>query len=98
MGSFSSGSQTPAKSSASNTTGKPVFRIRDGALSVSVFIKERAKGDPYAFVVPERAYKDKDDKWVNTSTLYADDLLAMAELLRVAHHELKIKANISKGD
>ena len=98
MGSFSSGSQAPAKGSASSSTGKPVLKLRDGALSVSVFVKERAKGDPYTFVVPERAYKDKDDKWVNTPTLYVDDLLGMAELLRQAHVQLKVKMDSAKGE
>jgi len=98
MGTTQSGSQTPEKSAAQNNTGRPVLKLRDGALSVSVFVKERAKGDPYAFAVPERAYKDKDDKWVNSATLHVDDLLAMAELLRLVHSRLKVKADIQKGE
>ena len=96
MGSSQSGSPTPETSSA-KTTGKPYLKVRDGALSVSVFSRARSKGDPYVFAVPERAYK-KDEDWVNTSTLHVDDLLPMAFLLMQTHARLKTKTETNKEE
>ena len=88
MGTPQSGSHAPANN-ASQTTGKPFLKLRDGTLSVSVFSRERDKGDPYSVIVPERAYKDKSGKWINTSTLYESDLLQMSLLLQQIHARLR---------
>ncbi len=79
-----------AQNKVPKTNGKPIFKMRDGTLTVSVFSMERPKGDPYVFIVPERAYKKGED-WFNTSTLHADDLLSMAFLLMQAHSKLRTK-------
>lgn len=88
MGNPQSGPAAP-ENNAANNTGKPFLKLRDGTLSVSVFSKERDKGDPYSVIVPERAYKDKAGKWINTSTLYEGDLLQMALLLQQVHARLR---------
>ena len=88
MGTSQSGPAAPANNAAQNS-GKPFLKLRDGTLSVSVFSKERDKGDPYSVIVPERAYKDKSGKWINTSTLYEGDLLQMSLLLQQIHARLR---------
>jgi hypothetical protein len=88
MGTPEAGQSAP-ENNAAQTTGKPHLKLRDGTLTVSVFYKDRQKGDPYAVIVPERAYKDKNGKWVNTSTLYEADLLQMAMLLMQTHARLR---------
>jgi hypothetical protein len=88
--------QTAPETNAAQTTGKPFLKLRDGTLSVSVFSKDRPQGDPYHVIVPERAYKDKSGKWVNTSTLYEGDLLQMALLLMQTHTRLKTSIESSE--
>ncbi len=89
MGTTPEAGQTAPENNAAQTTGKPYLKLRDGTLSVSVFAKERQQGESYAIIVPERAYKDKSGKWVNTSTLYEGDLLQMAMLLMQTHARLR---------
>ena len=89
MGTPESGPAAP-ETNAAKTTGKPFLKLRDGTLTVSVFSKQNAKGDPYSVIVPERAYKDREGKWVNTSTLYEGDLLQMSKLLAETHGQLRL--------
>jgi len=97
MGTHQSGPAAPANNAAQNN-GKPFLKLRDGTLSISVFSKERDKGDPYSVVVPERAYKDKSGKWINTSTLYEGDLLQMAFLLMQTHARLRTSIESEKQE
>jgi len=71
-----SDSQQGAKSSAERK-----LKIQDGLRSVSVFNRSRDDGAKHQFVVPERAYRDKNKKLVNTHILHEEDLLPMAALL-----------------
>jgi hypothetical protein len=43
------------------------------------------EGKTYYSATPQRSYKNGDDTWKGTDSLNADDLLAMAELLREAY-------------
>ena len=45
----------------------------------------------YYTVNPTRSYKQGDDAWKETDSLNADDLLAMAELLREAYAWIKVQ-------
>ena len=97
MGNPQSGPTAPV-TNAAQTTGKPFLKLRDGTLSVSVFSKDRPQGDPYSVIVPERAYKDKAGKWINTSTLYEGDLLQMAFLLMQTHAKLRTSIESEKKE
>ena len=97
MGHSQSGPTAP-ETNAASTTGKPFLKLRDGTLSVSVFSKDRPQGDPYSVIVPERAYKDKAGKWINTSTLYEGDLLQMAFLLMQTHAKLRTSIEAEKKE
>lgn len=65
------------------------FKLRDGTLTVSVFAKPAAKDKTHLFVVPERAYRDKNDEWKSTHLLHEEDLLRMSLLLSEAYSRLR---------
>ena len=90
--------QQPPDQNAAHTTGKPFLKLRDGALSVSAFRKSRPKGEAYVFISHERAFKDKQDEWVNVSMLHPSDLLPMAFLLMQAHARLNTKNDAPKRE
>jgi hypothetical protein len=70
------------------TMSKPAHKIRDGVLQVTIWKNTTEKGAYYT-VNPSRGYKSGDDIWKETDSLNADDLLAMAELLRDAYAWIK---------
>ena len=67
---------------------QPAHKISDGALRVTIWKNTGEKGAYYT-VTPSRGYKNGDDIWKETDSLNADDLLAMAELLRDAYAWIK---------
>ena len=67
---------------------KPAHKISDGALRVTIWKNTSEKGAYYT-VTPSRGYKNGDDIWKESDSLNADDLLAMAELLRDAYAWIK---------
>jgi hypothetical protein len=67
---------------------QPAHKIADGALRVTIWRNTSEKGTYYT-VNPSRGYKKGDDAWKETDSLNADDLLAMAELLRDAYAWIK---------
>jgi hypothetical protein len=69
---------------------KPAHKIADGALRVTIWRNTSDKGTYYT-VNPSRGYKKDDDAWKETDSLNADDLLAMAELLREAYAWIKMQ-------
>jgi hypothetical protein len=62
---------------------QPAHKIRNGVLQVTIWRNHSDKGTWYS-VVPSRSYKQGDD-WKVSDNLYADDLLATAKLLDLAH-------------
>ncbi len=81
---------TPA-SKESTSSARRVLSLRDGSLSLTVFSKDResdGKTREHVFVVLERSFK-REDKWENTNLLHVEDLLAAAEMLRLAY--LKVR-------
>ncbi len=69
---------------------KPAHKIRSGVLQVTIWRNQGEKGSYYT-VNPSRSYKQGDDIWKETDSLGADDLLAMAELLREAYVWIKVQ-------
>lgn len=94
MGSSHDEAKRPASQNEDATSSaKPSFKLRDGPLSVSVFAKSKAKGEVHLFVVPERAYRDKDKNWVSTHILHEEDLLRMSLLLMNTYARLRHKSD-----
>jgi hypothetical protein len=63
---------------------KPAHKIRIGVLQATIWRNTGDNGTWYS-VVPSRSYKQGDETWKETDSLNADDLLAMAKLLDLAH-------------
>ena len=100
--SFMSTSHTEAKRPASTqpdakSTAKPAFKLKDGALTVTVFVRNKDKEDQQIFIVPERTYKNKDNEWASTHILHQDDLLSMSLLLEKAYSRMKIQLDEPKS-
>ena len=78
---------------ADTSSARRQLRLQDGGLSVTVFTKLPGKSGQgektHTFIVPERAYRDGDDKWVNTHLLHIEDLLPMARLLIGTYDRLR---------
>jgi hypothetical protein len=72
-----------------NTMSSPAHKIRDGALQVVIWRNMSTSGQTYYTVNPIRSYKQGEETWKETDSLNADDLLAMAELLREAYAWIK---------
>ena len=70
---------------------KPAHKIRDGVLQVTIWRNTSNDGKTYYTVNPTRSYKQGDEPWRETDSLNADDLLAMAELLREAYVWIKVQ-------
>ncbi len=62
---------------------QPAHKLRFGVLQVTIWRNTSDKGTWYS-AIPKRSYKQGDETWKETDSLGADDLLAMAELLRQA--------------
>lgn len=68
---------------------QPAHRIQDGTLKVTIWRNTSTEGKTYYSVNPQRSYRQGDDTWKETDSLNADDLLAMAELLREAYRWIR---------
>jgi hypothetical protein len=62
---------------------KPAHKIRNRALSVTIWKNESEKG-PWYSVTPSRIYK-QGDQWKESDSFGVDDLLPLAKLLDQAH-------------
>jgi hypothetical protein len=71
------------KSETAPAKTKPVHKIRDGAIDISIWKNEGDKGVWYS-VTARRSYK-KDDQWKDADSYGQDDLLVLAKLLDLAH-------------
>jgi hypothetical protein len=71
------------------SNAKPAHKIRDGALSVTIWRNDGDKG-PFYSITPSRSYK-QGEEWRESDSLNADDCLAMAELLREAHAWIRMQ-------
>ncbi len=71
-------------------TNTPAHKIQDGCLKVTIWRNHGERGNYYT-VNPTRSYKNGDETWKETDSMNADDLLAMAELLREAYAWIKIQ-------
>lgn len=70
---------------------QPIHKLRDGVLQVVIWRNTSTEGKTYYTVNPQRSYRQGDDTWKETDSLNADDLLAMAELLREAYAWIKMQ-------
>jgi hypothetical protein len=67
---------------------QPAHKVRDGVLQATIWRNQGERG-PYYSVNLSRSYRQGDETWKETDSLNADDLLAMAELLREAYAWIK---------
>ena len=79
---------TPPAHSLDEGNSKPHFKLKDGNISVTVFAKTKGK-DVHLFVIPERSYRDKQDKWHTTHILHEEDLLRLSLLLMKTYAHLR---------
>jgi hypothetical protein len=70
---------------------QPAIKFRDGTLQVTVWRNTSTGGQTYYTANPTRSYRQGDDTWRETDSLTADDLLAMAELLREAYAWIRMQ-------
>lgn len=63
---------------------KPIKTFRARTLSVSIWENKQKDGNTTYSIQPTRSYRDKDNNWHKTQSLFEKDLLVMAELLRKA--------------
>ena len=64
-------------------SNKPVHKLRDGAIEISIWKNEGEKG-PWYSVTHRRSYK-QGDAWKEADSYAADDLLRLIKLLDLAH-------------
>jgi len=64
-------------------SSKPIHKIRDGTIEVSIWKNEGEKG-PWYSVSPRRSYK-QGEEWKESDSYGQDDLLPLAKLLDLAH-------------
>jgi hypothetical protein len=69
----------------------PAHKLRDGCLQVVIWRNTSTGGQTYYTANPVRSYKQGDETWKETDSLNADDLLAMAELLREAYFWIRMQ-------
>lgn len=69
----------------------PAHKLRDGCLQVVIWRNTGHGGQAYYTATPQRSYKQGEETWKETDSLNADDLLAMAELLREAHAWIRMQ-------
>lgn len=69
----------------------PAHKLRDGCLQVVIWRNTSHGGQAYYTATPQRSYKQGEETWKETDSLNADDLLAMAELLREAHAWIRMQ-------
>ncbi|MGO9468052.1 MAG: hypothetical protein ACLQVF_28295 [Isosphaeraceae bacterium] len=62
---------------------KPVYKLKDGAIDVSVWENEGKDGRFYS-VTHHRSYK-KGDAWKESGSYGQDDLLVLAKLLELSY-------------
>jgi len=74
----------PTGDQASNKA-KPVHEIRIGRIRAAVWLNETENGPRYNVQI-SRLYKDKDDKWKDSTSFGRDDLLIVGEVARIAMH------------
>lgn len=67
----------------------PAIKFRDGTLQVCVWRNTSTEGKTYYSARAQRSYRKGDDAWAETDSLNADDILAMAELLREAYRWIR---------
>ncbi|MCA9111901.1 MAG: hypothetical protein KDA52_18250 [Planctomycetaceae bacterium] len=84
--------QRPAspEQDAHTSPAQRALKLTDGRLSATVFTKPKGKGQVHRFIIPERAYRNADEKtWTNTHLLHEEDLLPMAALLTRTYQRLR---------
>jgi hypothetical protein len=69
--------------STTDKARKPAHKLRDGAIEVAIWRNESEKGTWFS-VTHRRSYK-QGDEWKESDSYGADDLLALAKLLDLAH-------------
>src|SRR4051795_13193118 len=79
------------KRTKENSMSQPAHKIQDGTLKVTIWRNTSTEGKTYYTANPQRSYKAGDDTWKPADSLNADDLLAMAELLREAYAWIKMQ-------
>lgn len=79
---------TSSAESPADGTSHPHFKLKDGSISVTVFAKTKGK-DVHLFIVPERSYRDAQDKWHTTHILHEEDLPRLSLLLLRTYAHLR---------
>lgn len=79
---------------------KPVKKFRAGSINVSIFknngTSRNGSATEFNTIALQRAYKDREGKWQNASSLRVNDLPRAVLLLQKAYEELVFK-NIDTG-
>jgi len=68
---------------------KPAHKLRNGALTVTIWKNESEKGAWYS-ATPSRSFK-QGESWKESDSFGFDDLLALAKLLDQAHSWIQDK-------
>jgi len=98
MGSSHDEAKRPASNKQDNTSqATPSFKLKDGPLSATVFARSKGKDEVHLFIVPERAYRNKDQEWVSTHILHQDDLLPMSLLLMKVYARMRHQTDEPRG-
>lgn len=79
---------TSSAESPADGTSHPHFKLKDGNISVTVFAKTKGK-DVHLFIVPERSYRNAEDKWHTTHILHEEDLPRLSLLLLRTYAHLR---------
>ena len=76
-------------------TNQPAFKLRDGAITVTVWKNTTEDGKTiYNVDAPVRGYTDDNGQWKDSHSFAGGDVLRAANLLTVAHNRiLDLKAD-----
>lgn len=76
----------------------PVARISMWPVSVSIWQRYSAEGQPYYSATFQRTYKDSNDKWQYSDLFFPNDLLLLAEAARAAFHRISALRTVERAD
>jgi hypothetical protein len=66
------------------SNAKPAHKLRNGALSVTIWRNEGGDKGPWYSATPSRSYK-QGEEWKESDSFGSDDLLPLAKLIDQAH-------------
>lgn len=74
----------PKKSEKKETANVPVYKARSNSVTVAVWKHVNEDKVSYSSVL-QKSYKDDDEEWHNTDTLFPSDLPHARKALDMAH-------------